>query len=68
METANRQQSKFLTVGEAARALGISADRVRQLERSNVLPALRTETGVRLFERTVIEEFWQRREKRHCKV
>ncbi|WP_083448157.1 MerR family DNA-binding transcriptional regulator [Nitrospira moscoviensis] len=52
---------KILTTGEASRALGMSPDRVRQLERCGVLPAIRTETGVRLFERATIEQFQRTR-------
>jgi len=40
---------KFLTTLEAARVLGCSTDRVRQLERAGGLPCLRTETGQRIF-------------------
>ena len=39
----------LFTVQDAARELGISADRVRQLERAGLIPCLRTPTGVRLF-------------------
>lgn len=53
----------FLTTGEVSRSLGISADRVRQLERCGALPARRTETGVRLFDRSVVEVFRQQRER-----
>jgi hypothetical protein len=38
-----------LLVGDAARLLGVSPDRVRSLERSGALPARRTKNGVRLF-------------------
>lgn len=57
---------QLLTIGGAARILGLSTQRVRQLERSNLLPALRTETGVRLFERKVVERFRQERERNRC--
>ncbi len=44
-----------ITVSEAARILGLSADRVRQLERVGILPSLRTSAGWRLFDRSIIE-------------
>ncbi len=59
----NSTSSDILTTGEVSRSLGISTDRVRQLERCGQLPARRTETGVRLFERTVVEEFRRKRER-----
>lgn len=55
---------EFLTTGEVSRSLGLSTDRVRQLERCGELPARRTETGVRLFERTAVEAFRQQRERK----
>jgi excisionase family DNA binding protein len=61
MDVGKRSVPEFLTVGEAARALGLSPDRVRQLERAKVLRALRTQTGVRIFERHEIEEYLQSR-------
>lgn len=50
-------RDQLLTIGEAARILCLSTQRVRQLERSKVLRAFRTETGVRIFERQAIEEY-----------
>ena len=58
----NNLSGAFLTTGEVARSLEISADRVRQLERCGALPASRTETGVRLFDRSAVEAFRQQRE------
>jgi len=60
----NSTSTDILTTGEVSRSLGISADRVRQLERCGQLPARRTETGVRLFERTTVEEFRRKRERK----
>lgn len=62
MDVTNRPASNLLTVGEVSRILNISSDRVRQLERSRVLTAIRTETGVRIFERTTIEEYQRYRD------
>jgi excisionase family DNA binding protein len=45
----------MLTVSEAARLLGISNTRVRELEREGSLPCVRTPFG-RLFERRVAEQ------------
>lgn len=58
---------EIMTVGEASRASDLSPDRVRQLDRAGVLPAQRTETGVRFFARTVVEEFRRKREARKAK-
>ena len=58
----NSSSSDILTTGEVSRELGISTDRVRQLERCGELPAKRTETGVRLFARSAVEEFRRKRE------
>lgn len=60
----NSSCADILTTGEVSRALGLSTDRVRQLERYGELPARRTETGVRLFSRTAVEEFRQQRQRK----
>lgn len=60
----NFTSADILITGEVSRSLGISADRVRQLERCGHLPAQRTETGVRLFKRTAVEAFRQQRERK----
>ena len=41
--------------GEAARILNVSVDTVRLWERLGRLPALKTATGVRLFDRRDVE-------------
>ena len=46
----------LMTTGEAARALGLSADMVRLLERGGRLPAQRTTNGLRLFRREDVEK------------
>lgn len=58
----------IMTTRDVSRALDISVDRVRQLERVGVLPARRTESGVRIFARTVIDEFRRRREAQRTRV
>jgi len=52
----------ILTIGEAAKRLGLSTQRIRQLERAGVLQARRTESGVRIFARAVVDEFRRKRE------
>jgi excisionase family DNA binding protein len=42
---------EWLTISTAARILGVAESTVRQMERRGRLPAIRTETGVRLFRR-----------------
>jgi len=54
---------KYLTPSQAARALGISAVRVRQLENAGQLPAIRTSFG-RLFDPDVVEQARRERETR----
>jgi excisionase family DNA binding protein len=46
----------LMTTGEAARALGLSPDMVRLLERDGRLPARRTTNGLRLFRRVDVEK------------
>jgi excisionase family DNA binding protein len=50
---------EFLTTGDVARALGKSADWVRELERQGRLPALKTRSGQRLFMAADVEVFAQ---------
>jgi excisionase family DNA binding protein len=46
---------ELLTTGEAGRLLGVGSDRVRQMEREGKLSAMRTATGLRLFDRRAVE-------------
>lgn len=55
---------ELLTIGEAAKILRLSTQRVRQLDSSGVLPARRTAGGVRIFNRTEVEHFLRQREAR----
>jgi excisionase family DNA binding protein len=48
--------SDLVLTSEAARILGVSAQSVRQWERSGRLHATKTAGGVRLFSRTDVEE------------
>lgn len=47
--TAPPHTSELLSVGDAARRLGLSASGVRHLEALGVLPATRTAGGLRLY-------------------
>lgn len=58
----------LFTTGEAGRYLGISSERVRQLERAGQLPAERTINGIRLFTSDTVEGFRRRREKRRIRI
>src|SRR3990167_5906237 len=51
-----------MTVGEAAHLAGVSPDTVRLWHRTGKLRALRTSTGVRLFERVDLELYLSVRE------
>ncbi len=52
----------LMSTGTAARVLGLSAERVRQLERTGRLPAAHTTlTGQRLFDAADVEQLRQAR-------
>ena len=51
-----------LTTNTVAKLLGLSAERIRQLDAE--LEPDRTESGVRLFDPAVVEAFRSKREKR----
>lgn len=53
-----------LTIGEAAKILNLSTQRVRQLNARGALHASRTGTGMRIFERSEVERLRDEREKR----
>jgi DNA-binding transcriptional MerR regulator len=54
---------KFLTIGEVARILGVTRQRVRQLD--DVLKPMRNPlTGWRLYDERVVKEYKRRREER----
>jgi hypothetical protein len=55
---------EFLMVGDAARELNCSTDRVRQLERQGRLPAFRTLSGRRLFLRDHVRRLAKERARR----
>lgn len=52
-----------LSVSEVARRIGRSSDRVRQLERrGELVAAIKTAAGVRIFLRSDVDEYLRRRE------
>jgi excisionase family DNA binding protein len=54
-------ENEFLTTGDAARVLGVSADFIRQLTRDGRLPAQRTRSGQRLFTAADVEQLAKER-------
>ncbi len=48
---------QLLTTGDTAKRLGLSPDRVRQLEREGKLPAEKTGRGQRLFRAGDVDHF-----------
>jgi excisionase family DNA binding protein len=68
MEKGTRMREAPLTTGEVARLLGVSTDRVRQLDREGVLQAERTDSGLRLFDRKAAEALAARRKQERTKA
>jgi len=60
--------SQLLNTNEAARRLGVSAEYVRQLERTGKLPAERTTSGYRIFREADVEKLATEREQRKAKA
>lgn len=56
--------TNFWMTGAVAKDLSLSEDRVRQLERAGILKALRTSTGVRLFDPADVRLLKQQRMER----
>ena len=46
---------EYVSIGEAARALGVSAETLRRWERAGTITAIRTPTGHRRFPRTELD-------------
>lgn len=55
---------QFLSVSDAAAALGLSAEAVRKLEQRGLLPAIRTAGGWRLFRYEDVERLRQLSDRR----
>ncbi len=53
--------SDYLTVGDAAKIIKVSADSIRLYEKHGKLPAVRTASGIRLFNRHDVEMFAKKR-------
>ena len=60
----NKAEPPFLLTSEVARVLGVTPETVRHWERVGRLPAQKTSTGVRLFDRRDVERFARAREAR----
>jgi excisionase family DNA binding protein len=60
--------SPLLTISEAAEQLGVSVERVRQIERAGQIQALRTSHGMRLFLADEVRELRARREQAKARV
>ena len=54
-------EKKWFSASEAARYLGVSVDKVRQLDQSGELPAERTKGGHRRFSRKVLDAYLARK-------
>jgi excisionase family DNA binding protein len=61
---ASPEHTALLLTNDVARILGVSPETVRLLERLGRLPALKTERGVRLFDRRDVERLAREREER----
>lgn len=61
------KEAEILTTIEVARQLTLSPDRVRQLARAGKLPALRTASGIRLFNGSMVEAFRRSREEQRLR-
>jgi len=55
---------QLLSVADAARMLGVVPATVRQMHRDGRLPAIRTEGGIRLFDREDVLQFLAERKER----
>jgi len=53
-----------LMTGDVARRLGVTSERVRQLERQGVLKAERTVSGLRIFNASDVERLARERQER----
>jgi len=64
MSEEGDRMPNFWMTGVVAKNLSISEDRVRQLERAGILKAIRTSTGVRLFDPADVRVLKQQRAER----
>ena len=56
--------SEAITTGEASRILRVSEATTRALERSGKLPAIKTSSGFRVFDRRAVEKLAAERGRR----
>ncbi len=56
-------RTDLLSPGDAGRLLGVSTERVQQLDREGKLPALRDSAGRRLFRKADVLRFRSKRER-----
>jgi excisionase family DNA binding protein len=56
-------KQELVTVSEVARALCVSEQTVRNLERRGILPALRLSNGTRVFDRMAVDNLKNSRER-----
>lgn len=61
MDVAEFRTEPLLTIGDAARLLGLSTSRVRQLADGGALPVIKTASGVRLFHQRDVERLTAQR-------
>ena len=64
MDKIKKLDGKLLMTDDAAKALGVSAARVRQLENEGKLPAARTVRGTRVFCASDVEKLAKERGKK----
>lgn len=60
---ATKEGQEFLSTADAAKRLGLTPIRVRQMANQGKLPVVRTASGIRLFRPKDIEAERQRRER-----
>ena len=53
----------LLTSGEVGKVLGVTAERVRQLERAGILRAMKTPTGRRIYRVRDVDALRRRRQR-----
>lgn len=63
--TTAAQLERLLPVGQCARRLNVSPQRVRQLIDEGALPAVRGAYAVRLVDREVLEKFARERQEKN---
>src|SRR5260370_42308955 len=58
-------EKKWFSASEAARYLGVSVDKMRQLDESGELPAERTKGGHRRFSRRALDAYLAKQDRRN---